>query len=166
LSCRPTLWIGAYEIPIVKKRISFEEDENDNFYTREQLIELLNCFKKENNLRRYAFFHLLAYSGMRKGEGFALTWRNINFVNNEIRITKAVARGEEGLYLGPTKNGLSRTIKMDDTTMRLLKMRKKKQAEKYLERGFNTLKKINLYSQTQKMIYRNRIKHINGLNVF
>jgi len=87
-------------------------------------------------------------------------------VNNEIRITKAVARGEEGLYLGPTKNGLSRTIKMDDTTMRLLKMRKKKQAEKYLERGFNTLKKINLYSQTQKMIYRNRIKHINGLNVF
>lgn len=132
------------EIPIVKKQISFEEDENDNFYTREQLIELLDCFKKENNLRRYAFFHLLAYSGMRKGEGFALTWRNIDFVNNEIRITKAVARGEEGLYLGPTKNGLSRTIKMDDTTMRLLKMWKKKQAEKYLERGFNTLKKNQL----------------------
>lgn len=132
------------EVAIIKKRISFEEDENDNFYTREQLIELLNCFKKENNLRRYAFFHLLAYSGMRKSEGFGLMWRDIDFVNNEIRINKAVARGEEGLYLGPTKNGLPRTIKMDEKTMELLKIWKKEQAKKYLERGINTLKKNQL----------------------
>lgn len=119
------------------------------------MIELLNCFKKEDNLRRYAFFHLLAYSGMRKSEGFALMWRDIDFMNNEIRITKAVARGKKGLYLGPTKNGLPRTIKLDDKTMELLKMWKKEQAEKYSERGFNTLKKINLYFQIQKMIYTN-----------
>ncbi|PIC80701.1 site-specific integrase [Sporosarcina sp. P18a] len=132
------------EIPILKKRISLEEDEEENFYTREQLIELLNCFKRENNLRRYAFFHLLSFSGMRKSEGFGLMWRDIDFVNNEIRINKAVARGEQGLYLGPTKNGLPRTIKMDDTTMILLKSWKKEQAKKYLERGFNTLKKNQL----------------------
>ncbi|MFJ7971743.1 tyrosine-type recombinase/integrase [Psychrobacillus sp. NPDC096389] len=132
------------EIPILKKRISLEEDEEENFYTREQLIELLNCFKKENNLRRYAFFHLLSFSGMRKSEGFGLMWRDIDFVNSEIRINKAVARGEQGLYLGPTKNGLPRTIKMDDTTMKLLKSWKKEQAKKYLERGFNTLIKSQL----------------------
>lgn len=89
--------------PTVKKRISLEDDDEENFYTREQLIELLDCFKKEDNLRRYTFFHLLAFSGMRKGEAFTLMWRDVNFVNNEIRINKAVARGEEGLYLGPTK---------------------------------------------------------------
>lgn len=138
------------EVPIVKKKISFEEDENDNFYTREQLIELLNCFEKENNLRRYAFFHLLAYSDMRKGEGFGLMWRDVDFVHNEIRINKAVARGEEGLYLGPTKNGTSRTIKMDTKTMDLLKLWKRVQAEKYADRGFNTLKKNQLVFPNEK----------------
>lgn len=117
------------EIPIVKKRVSLEEDEDENFYTREQLIELLDCFKKEGNLRRYAFFHLLSYSGMRKSEAFALFWRDINFDNNEVRITKAVARGENGLYLGPTKNGEARTIKLDETTMELLKEWKTQQAK-------------------------------------
>src|SRR5690625_510676 len=133
-----------FEIPIIKKRISFEEDEEDNFYTREQLIKLLNCFEKEGNLRRYTFFHLLAFSGMRKSEGFGLMWRDIDFVSNEIRINKAVARSEEGLYLGPTKNGLSRNIKMDNKTMDLLKEWKMEQAEEYLELGFNTLGKNQL----------------------
>lgn len=130
--------------PTVKKRISLEDDDEENFYTREQLIEMLNCFKKEGNLRRYTFFHLLAFSGMRKSEGFGLLWRDVDFVKNEIRINKAVARSEEGLYLGPTKNGLSRTIKMDNKTMDLLKMWKREQAEKYLELGFNTSKKSQL----------------------
>ncbi|TQR14758.1 site-specific integrase [Psychrobacillus soli] len=132
------------EIPIVKKQVSFEEDEAENFYTREQLVELLNCFKQEGDLRKYAFFHLLSFSGMRKSEGFALMWKDINFLDNEIRINKAVARGEQGLYLGPTKNGLSRTIKMDTKTMQLLKDWKKEQAKKYLQLGFNTMKQNQL----------------------
>ena len=69
---------------------------------------------------------------MRKSEGFGLMWKDIDFENNEVRINKAVARGKEGLYLGPTKNGLPRTIKMDDTTMQLLKAWKKKLAEDFL----------------------------------
>lgn len=132
------------EIPVVKKRVSFEDEENENFYTREQLVELLDCFKQEGNLRRYAFFHLLSFSGMRKSEGFGLMWKDIDFENNEVRINKAVARGKEGLYLGPTKNGLPRTIKMDDTTMQLLKAWKKKLAEDFLQHGINTRKQNQL----------------------
>lgn len=127
------------EIPVVKKRVSLDDiDENENFYSREQLIEFLNALKNEGNLRRYTFFHLLSYSGMRKGEAFALTWKDIDFGENTIRINKAVTRGKEGLYLGPTKNGLSRTIKMDDATMKLLKTWKKTLAEEYLQHGYNT----------------------------
>lgn len=132
------------EIPIVKKQVSLEEEENENFYTREQLVKLLDCFKQESNLRRFAFFHLLSFSGMRKSEAFALMWKDINFENNEIRINKAVARGKQGLYLGPTKNGLPRTIKMDATTMQLLRDWKKQQAKEYLQYGYNTMKKNQL----------------------
>ncbi|CAM5198584.1 Integrase-like protein OS=Ureibacillus acetophenoni OX=614649 GN=SAMN05877842_10534 PE=4 SV=1 [Ureibacillus acetophenoni] len=132
------------EIPIVKKQVSLEEEENENFYTREQLVQLLDCFKQENNLRKYAFFHLLSFSGMRKSEAFALMWKDINFINDEIRINKAVARGKQGLYLGPTKNGLPRTIKMDATTMQLLKNWKKQQAKECLQYGYNTMRKNQL----------------------
>ncbi|MDN4493100.1 site-specific integrase [Ureibacillus aquaedulcis] len=140
------------EIPIVKKQVSLEEDEEDdgNFYTREQLVELLNSFEQEGNLKRYAFFHLLSFSGMRKSEAFALMWKDINFVNNEIRITKAVARGKQGLYLGPTKNGLPRTIKLDNTTMQLLKDWKKQQAKKHLQLGLNTMQKNQLVFPSTK----------------
>lgn len=127
------------EIPNAKKSISFfEEEVFENFYTKEQLIKFLDCFKQEGNLRQYAFFHLLAYSGMRKGESFALMWKDINFTTGKIRIYKAVARSKKGIYLGPTKNGLSREIELDNETMRLLKKWKKEQAEAYLKLGFNT----------------------------
>lgn len=142
------------EIPIVKTQISLDEDEDfENFYTRDQLIHFLNCFKQENNLKRYTFFHLLSYSGMRKGEAFGLTWRDIDFQTNEIRITKAVARGKKGLYLGPTKNGLARTIKLDEKTIHLLKAWKKEQAELYLKNGINTNKKQQLvFSNTENLL--------------
>lgn len=67
------------EIPIVKKTVNLDEEEHENFYTKEQLLELLQCFKNEDNFRNYVFFHLLAFTGMRKGELFALTFKDINF---------------------------------------------------------------------------------------
>ena len=99
-----------------------EENEDENFYSREQFIELLECFKQENNMRIYTFFRLLSFSGTRKGEAFALTWRDINFKD-----------------IGPVKNGEPRTIKMDAPTMQLLKDWKKQQYKEYLQLGFNAM---------------------------
>ena len=81
---------------------------------------------------------------MRKSEALALTWREIDFETNDINIKKAIARGKKGLYLGPIKNGLARTIKLDQKTIRLLKLWKKNQAELYLEKGISTNKKSQL----------------------
>lgn len=42
---------------------------------------------------------------MRKGEAFALTWSDINFEDNEIRINKVLSRGKDNkLYIKTTKN--------------------------------------------------------------
>lgn len=132
------------EVPIIKQTISLEEDEFENFYTREKLIEFLHCFEQEGNIKYYAFFHLLAFSGMRKSEALALTWRDIDIDTYDINIKKAVARGKQGLYLGPTKNGLARIIKLDSKTIQLLKRWKKEQAELYLRNGISTNKKSQL----------------------
>ncbi|WP_153721059.1 site-specific integrase [Sporosarcina cascadiensis] len=123
-----------------KKATVNSEEELENFYTREQLIEFLSCLEKENNYKAYVFFRLLAFSGIRKGEAFALTWNDLNFTTNEIRINKALSRGKASkLYVKSTKTGIARTIKMEEKTMAVLKEWKKKQKQDYLALGFNTL---------------------------
>ena len=134
------------DMPVMKNAsIDAIEESYENFYTREQLIEFLGCLEKENNFKAYALFRLLAFSGMRKGEALALKWTDLNIKENEIRINKAISRGKENqLYLKGTKTGIVRTIKMDDTTMQILKQWKKKQQEDYLILGFNTINKDQL----------------------
>lgn len=96
--------------------------------TKEQLREFLNAAEKHPNYKLYVYFRLLAYSGMRKGEALALTWADIDFTNSEIDINKALGQGKgQRLYPKPPKTGKPRTIKMDETTMVLLKKWKKKQ---------------------------------------
>ncbi|MEX3746513.1 tyrosine-type recombinase/integrase [Lysinibacillus xylanilyticus] len=142
-----------------KQAVSGSEDAVENFYTKEQLTEFLNCLEKENNYQAYALFRLLAYSGIRKGEALALSWNDLNFTTNELRINKAISRGKDNkLYLKSTKTGIVRTIKMDDKTMEIMKEWKRIQKQDYLVLGFNTLKsgqlvfsnKANKYLQPTK----------------
>lgn len=121
------------EMPKPKKQVSLDDDDEfTNFYEREQLLQLLDAFKLTSNLMIYTLFHLLAFSGMRKGEALALTWNDVNFVENEIRINKAISRGIDcQLYLKTTKNGVIRTISMDQQTMALLVEWKEEQAKKF-----------------------------------
>ncbi|MGE7843078.1 site-specific integrase [Lysinibacillus sp. NPDC093712] len=78
-----------------------------------------------------------------KGEALALTWNDLNFTTNELRINKALSRGKDSrLYIKSTKTGAARTIKMDDKTMAVLKEWKQKQD--YLVLGFNTLQRKQL----------------------
>lgn len=48
--------------------------------------------------KRYTLFSVLAYTGLRKGEALALTWRDINFSNQTITIDKTLATGKMVLY--------------------------------------------------------------------
>ncbi|KOO48777.1 site-specific integrase [Viridibacillus arvi] len=129
------------DMPVaLKKKQASTEEKKENFYTREELIEFLNCFEKENNVKAYTLFRLLAFSGMRKGEALALTWKNINFNENEIHINTAISRGKDNqLYVKSTKTGIARTIKMDERTMAILKEWRKKQKLDYFKLGFNTM---------------------------
>lgn len=128
------------ETTIKKKAVVKDDDEAENFYTKEQLIQFLSCLEKESNYKAYALFRLLAFSGMRKGEALALTWNDLNFTTNELRINKALSRGKDNqLYVKTTKTGVARTIKMDEKTMSVMKEWKKQQKQDYLVLGFNTM---------------------------
>lgn len=156
------------EMPIIKSKINIDdnEEEFENFYSREQLIQFLHFLEQENNLKRSTLFHLLAFTGMRKGEAFALQWKDIDFETQELRITKAVKRGESGLYVGTTKNGEPRTIKGDEKTMSLLKLWKLEQASIYKEKGFNTNTKKQLVFSNEHNVLQDPNKTVRWLSHF
>lgn len=138
------------DLPRKLKKRSAKADV-ENFYTKDQLREFLDCAEKQPNYKVYAFFRLLAFSGMRKGEALALTWEDINFKDSEISINKALGQGfSQKLYIKPTKTSTSRTIKMDEATMVILKEWKKQQCQAHLMLGFNVMQKNQLVFSNTK----------------
>lgn len=119
-----------------------QEEKEENFYTKDELINFLECMEKEKNYKSFALFRLLSFSGARKGEILALSWNDINFKENEIRIHKALSRGENNRIIIQTPKTKSsiRSIKMDDITMAILKDWRKRQKQELLILGYNTLK--------------------------
>lgn len=133
------------EMPKPRKKIELDDEEFENFYERDQLILLLKAIQEKHTLMIYTLFHLLAFSGMRKGEALSLTWNDINFEESEIRINKAVSRGKDcKLYLKTTKNGVVRSINLDDQTMSLLNQWRTEQRKALLKKGINSNTKKQL----------------------
>jgi len=127
------------------------EEGNENFYIKDELITFLEKAKEHLNFKAYALLRLIAYTGIRKSEALALTWNDVNFVESELTINKAIGRGKQTqLYLKTTKTGKPRAIKLDETTLLILKEWNKHQKQQYIKLGFNTLKKNQLIFSNTK----------------
>ncbi|MFB7155869.1 tyrosine-type recombinase/integrase [Lysinibacillus sp. NPDC056232] len=115
-------------VDLPKIKASTVLDTEVNYYSKEQLIYFLQCLKQFGNAQITAFFYLLAFSGIRKGEALALTWADLNFETKELLITKALSRGKNNkLY----KTDTSRQLLIDDETCRILSEWKTIQQDKF-----------------------------------
>jgi len=75
----------------------------------------------DNNMWK-TFFIFAYYTGCRKGEIFALTWKDINFNDNTILINKTLNEEIKGKFLiTATKNNKLRKIQMSKTLINSLK---------------------------------------------
>lgn len=103
----------------------------------------------------YSFFRTLAFTGMRVGELLALTWKDIDFNDNYIKINKTLARGKNRrLYVEqPKTKNSKRDIPVDDETMNILKKWRLEQRKWLLTLGINTLSKNQLVFSNQKNEY-------------
>lgn len=122
------------EIKIKKNFTESVEEGNENFYTKDELITFLDKAKEHLNFKAYALLRLIAYTGMRKSEALALTWNDMNFVESELTISKAIGCGKQTqLYLKTTKTSKPRTSKLDETTLSILKEWNKLQKQQYIQ---------------------------------
>lgn len=109
------------KIKIRDKRSEIEKDitkETNNFITIEELNNLLATAKKYKNDTFYTFLTLCIYTGIRRGEGFGLMWKNVNFTDNTIQIERT--RDQFGARTPKTANSY-RKIKVDTFVMDELK---------------------------------------------
>ena len=60
-----------------------------NFWTEEEFIKFISVVDDELFKTYFSFLYL---TGVRKGESLALTWDDINFVTEEVRICKSINR--------------------------------------------------------------------------
>lgn len=72
----------------------------------------------------FEFLHLLAFTGVRRGEAMALRWRDIDQENGCIRITRtAVKTGKQGIvFTTPKTKRAIRTVDLDGSTLQLFKL--------------------------------------------
>ena len=85
-----------------------------NIIKKEMLFFTLEEYKKFDSVvtgfSYHTFFELLYYNGLRKGEAQALTWNDIDFVRNEVKITKTITtkiKGENWTISSPkTKSSI------------------------------------------------------------
>ena len=85
--------------------------------------------------RLFTFFHVAAYTGVRRGELLNLRWKDIDLDGKKITITgsTAVIAGER--VNGTTKSGRARVVTIDDETVTVLRQRKVDQAAEQLHAG-------------------------------
>ncbi|MBM7663301.1 integrase [Bacillus mesophilus] len=82
-----------------KKTIEqLEEEEVPNYLEKEELALLLKTAKNNGLEHDYLVFLILAYTGIRVGELVALKWKDVDFNNHTISITKT--------YYNPNNNTL------------------------------------------------------------
>lgn len=101
--------------------------------------------------RLEALYVLALGCGLREGELLGLQWGDVDLENKTLRVRRQLQRMRDGSGLAfvPLKNKTGRTIRMDSSTVEILKSHRKRQAEEKLKMG-------NLY-QDQDLIFATQV---------
>jgi integrase len=78
--------------------------------------------------RLFAFYHVAAYTGARRGELLNLRWPDVDLDGKKVTITGSTGIIDGERVVGTTKSGRSRVVTIDDETVSVLKEHCKAQA--------------------------------------
>lgn len=143
------------KVKLPKKKENLNQD--NKFYNTDELKLFFDCVKDYGNLKFLAFFRLLAFTGMRKGEALALEWTDIDFEKRIVHITKGVILNEHQTpIISTTKTKKSvRSVSVDTETIEILKRWKIKQAKELMCIGINSSNKSQfLFTYDSNKLYR------------
>lgn len=129
---------------VMPKKEQVIQDGKLHFLELRELKEFLQNAKTTLSSHDYLIFRVLAFSGIRKGELYALTWDDVNFKEKTLKVNKTVSFVNKKQSIStPKTKGSNRTIGIDGLTTNELYQWKKKQREELLKHG----KRVNIDSK-------------------
>lgn len=120
-------------LPKLKHEMEYdaELEEKKHYYSREELRSFLETIQED--VMAYTMFRLLAFTGARKGELYALHWSDVDLHNKSISLKKTLIHTSGKKQLQTTKTKASRrVVSVDDETLAILKKWRSKQIQRYL----------------------------------
>lgn len=105
------------------------KDKKVNWLNKDELVNFLELAKNNLSIKWYAFFRLLAFTGLRRGEALALHWADINIPSKTLSVNKGLTRDKNGkaIISTPKNKGSKRIIDLDKKTIEILLEHKKEQ---------------------------------------
>jgi integrase len=90
-----------------------------------------------DNADNFALWHVLSYTGMRRGEALALRWRDVDLDAGTIQVRRSagmvrVAGEGAAVVEGDTKSGKPRVVDLDPGTVAVLRARKRERGAMHL----------------------------------
>jgi len=128
-------------IPKDKKTVEDIENKKveDKYLEKYELKAFLDTAKTQGEVDDYVIFLTLSWTGLRAGELVALKWKDIDFEENTINITKTYYNPRNNTkdykLLPPKTNGSIRKIDVEDEVINTLHKHKLKQKEIKLQVG-------------------------------
>lgn len=125
-------------VKMPKKNQNYSNETDKKYYDVDEMKLFFKTLAANFSIKEVAMIHLLAYTGMRKGELGGLYWSDVDFENKTIKIGKNLAYVNKTYktYDPKTKKS-NRVIKIHDVTVNILKQWKKRQAEELLSYSIN-----------------------------
>lgn len=130
------------KVTIPTKKLDYGiKKQSKDFYSREELETFLETVKEHESYNWYTMFRLFAFTGLRRGELLALTWADIDFQNDTLKVDKALAEGEKRKLIvqSPKSEASKRVIGLDNITIKTLRQWKHQQAELLIGFGYNAM---------------------------
>ncbi|MGG5368434.1 tyrosine-type recombinase/integrase [Enterococcus sp. AZ196] len=128
------------------------------FWTKQELNTFFEKLEDFGNQKQLTYFRVLAYTGMRKSEALALQWKDIDFTNKKISITKTISMDEnDQQYVSNTPKTINsiRTISVDEETIKQLTIWRLVQKESYFQLGISTTNEDQfIFTDTQNRLYK------------
>ncbi len=113
--------------PALHVELPSRASHQTSVWTPEQLGAFLDSIAEH---RLYAYFHLIAVAGLRRGEALGLTWKSIDFDTRVIRVSQQLVDAGQGAYFAPpkTRSGV-RAVSIDAMTMAVLEAHRGRQSK-------------------------------------